>query len=108
MKGIIITSKYLVWPSAVAWAFFPFILVKDEKYRTDKILNHERIHLAQQLELLVVPFYLLYVINFLINLLLMRPRPYRMISFEREAFGNEDNFKYLDTRKFWAWTKYIA
>jgi len=50
-------------------ALFPFILVNNKSLLTDAILiNHERIHLRQQAELLVIPFYVLYLINYLINI----------------------------------------
>lgn len=106
MKGKLIICKYLVWPGAAGWACWPFIIFRAEKYATPKRVNHERIHLAQQREMLVVPFYLAYVLNFIWNLIRMRPRPYRDIKFEREAFQNEADPTYLETRKFWAWINY--
>jgi len=54
---MIITSKYLVPKGYAAMAIFPFILLHDKKMKENKVLiNHERIHLRQQVELLVVPF----------------------------------------------------
>lgn len=34
-------------------------------------------------------------------------RAYKSISFEQEAYYNDKNFTYQDTRKEKAWTKYI-
>ena len=48
------------------------------------LLNHERIHTRQMLELLVVGFYLWYLVEWLIRLL-MPGNAYLNISFEREA-----------------------
>jgi len=58
---------------------------------TDKTLNHEAIHWRQQKELFVIPFYLVYLFEFII-------KGYRNISFEKEAYNNAHNFKYLQTR----------
>lgn len=71
-------------------AFYPFILVKQKELKQDKVLiHHERIHHRQQLELLILPFYILYGINYLYNLCVYRNhyKPYRQIVFEREAFA---------------------
>lgn len=32
---------------------------------------------------------------------------YHDISFEEEAYGNENNLEYLETRKHYSWTKYL-
>ncbi|GAB4126052.1 MAG: hypothetical protein OHK0045_10890 [Raineya sp.] len=88
---------------------YPFILLKHKIYRKDKILmNHEEIHLQQQKELLVLPFYLLYIANYLFNLLKYRQhhKAYLNICFEREAYDNEANLAYLAQRKFGAFWKY--
>ncbi len=73
------------------------------------LINHERIHLQQQMELLVLPFYLLYLANYLVNLLYYRNHAlaYRNIVFEREAFVNEKDFFYLKRRKLWEVARYF-
>lgn len=88
-------------------ALFPFILIKDRK-PTLQLITHERIHLRQQIELLIIPFYLWYVSEYLFNLIKYRNhyKSYRNISFEKEAFSNEWNSKYLKKRKFWGFLKY--
>lgn len=73
----------------------------------DRLLNHERIHTRQMLEMLVVGFYLWYVIEWLIRLT-MKGNAYRNISFEREAYANDNNFNYLAERKLFAWMKYLS
>lgn len=91
-------------------AIFPFILVKQKEFKLDEILiRHETIHLQQELELLIIPFYLLYLLNYLINLCRYRDheKAYLNIVFEREAYGCENDSTYLRQRKFWAWIKYI-
>ena len=90
-------------------AFFPFILVKEKKYTSHQVLlNHERIHLYQQLELLILPFYILYFINYMINLVRYRDhyKAYFNIIFEKEAFNQENNTEYISKRKFLAWIQF--
>lgn len=64
-------------------------------------LNHEAIHTAQMRELLYLPFYLLYLMEWLWHLLRLRnPKAaYFEISHEREAYANQTNPDYLKTRK---------
>ncbi|MBP6387075.1 MAG: hypothetical protein KA327_10700, partial [Pseudarcicella sp.] len=45
-------------------AIFPFVLVKN-KNPDKRLLNHEKIHLRQQLEMLIVPFYIFYLGEYL-------------------------------------------
>ena len=105
------------WPVVVApflkvagMALFPVILVSKRQFLEDKVLiNHEKIHLIQQAELLVVPFYVLYLINYLINLAWYRHHhtAYLNIVFEREAYANEANLKYVNDRKWYDWCRYF-
>ncbi len=72
-------------------------------------LRHERIHLAQQKELLVLPFYILYFGEYLIRRLQHKSwqEAYFNISFEREAYAHDGDTEYLKNRKHWAWWKYL-
>ena len=91
-------------------ALFPFILLKHSSFKTDRVLiNHERIHLRQQLELLIVPFYIIYGIHYLVNLMKTRNHAsaYRLIVFEKEAYANESELEYLSKRKMFAFLKYF-
>lgn len=91
-------------------ALYPFILLKHKQQKKDQVLiNHERIHLRQQVELLIIPFYLLYLIHYLLNLVRFRnhDRAYFNIIFEKEAYACDKNLNYLKTRKFFAWVKYL-
>ncbi|TDQ09512.1 hypothetical protein [Pedobacter metabolipauper] len=95
---------------ANAMAIFPFILLKEKTGRENKILvNHERIHFKQQLELLILPFYLIYLFNYLINLIRYKDHDsaYFHIVFEKEAYLNERNLKYLSVRKPFAWLTFL-
>lgn len=93
-----------------AIALWPFIIVKDKKIReSTTILNHEKIHLRQQIELLILPFYFLYVLFYLYYRMTgyKHREAYLKIPFEREAYAQEQNLNYLQSRKFWNWKQFI-
>ena len=94
-------------------SIFPFIILKYGKddFSTQPyeiIVNHERIHLRQQLETLVIFFYLLYLIFYIINRIkgMRHYDAYRNIPFERESYINEKDLNYLKHRKFWNWVTF--
>lgn len=90
-------------------AIFPFVLIQQKHLKHDVVLvNHESIHLRQQLELLILPFYLWYSGHYLVNLWRFKNahRAYREIIFEREAFACENDLEYLQKRRRWAFLKY--
>lgn len=85
-----------------AFAFWPFIFIKHRSLIKDKVLlNQEKIHLRQQRELLVIPFYIIYLLEFMVHLIRLRSidEAYRAISFEREAYANHHNREYLNARR---------
>jgi len=107
---MIFVSKYLVPKGYLGLAFYPFVFLKSNDLKINTILvNHENIHLKQQLELLVLPFYLVYFIEFLFRLFQYKNwyLAYRNISFEREAYTNERRLDYLNHRLFWSFLKYL-
>tara|TARA_Y100000815_G_scaffold274886_2_gene310504 strand:- start:3467 stop:3703 length:237 start_codon:yes stop_codon:yes gene_type:complete len=73
------------------------------------LINHEKIHLKQQQELLVIPFYIWYGVEYVIRLVQFttHDRAYRNISFEKEAYTHEMDFTYLKKRKYWSFLKYL-
>lgn len=96
----LIKSRFLVPRGYKGLTFYPYIFYRGT-LSDPFFLNHERIHIAQQVELLVLPFYVLYFLNYLINFLWYfdHDKAYRNIIFEKEAYGNEHNLQYLDSRK---------
>ena len=87
--------------------------------RFERLIRHESIHTAQGKELLWIFFYLFYVLEWLFRLVQYRNArtadgkkdryaAYRNISFEREAYANENNPVYLKNRKLLASVKYIC
>ena len=107
---MVLISKYLVPKGYVGITIYPFIFLKYFYLKTNRVLiNHERIHLRQQLELLVLPFYVFYGIEFLIRLLRTKNwyTAYQNISFEKEAYINEKDLNYLKSRPFFRFISYL-
>ncbi|OIQ24629.1 MAG: hypothetical protein BM555_07020 [Crocinitomix sp. MedPE-SWsnd] len=101
---MIVIFKYFVPKGYKAMTVFPFIFAKNKVCKEDMVLiNHERIHIRQQIELLIIPFYLWYGLEFLIHFVRLKDKrkAYRAISFEKEAYGKESDLNYLKKRRFW-------
>ncbi len=97
--------------NANAMAIYPFILLKNIDQKKDEVLiNHEKIHLNQQLELFIFPFYFLYLVNYLFNLLKYKNhyQAYYNISFEKEAYCHEKELDYLQNRKWYNWINFYS
>lgn len=107
---MIILAPFLFFRSVNAMAFFPFIILKNIVQKENKILiNHEKIHIKQQTELLVLFFFIWYFVEYLIRLFIYQnfDQAYRNISFEKEAYSNQENLTYLSKRKFWSFLTYL-
>ncbi|BAO55662.1 hypothetical protein [Nonlabens marinus] len=105
---MVVTFRLLKSLNVEAIALFPVIIFQGKALRNQNaLLNHERIHLKQQLELLVIPFYIWYIIEYLF---LRRNRnhkdAYRNIVFEKEAYSKENDLHFLETRSFWNFLNY--
>jgi len=65
MKAIIIRSTFFTAIFNIAGiALCPFIIIKKNSRNEKKLINHEKIHIAQQLELWIIPFYILYIFEY--------------------------------------------
>ena len=102
----IIRNKCIPFRGFKAINLFGVLFVRGNAKIDDETLNHEAIHTAQMREMLYVGFYLWYAIEWIIRLF-MKGNAYRNISFEREAYSNEDDVIYLESRKRFAWIKYL-
>lgn len=106
----LIVTKYLIPKGYHGLTIFPFVFIK---YRNDQnnlvLLNHEKIHLRQQQELLILPFFIWYFFEYIFRLFQYKNHnlAYRNISFEREAYANESQFNYLKNRRFWQFFTYL-
>ncbi|MEH1007192.1 hypothetical protein VDP25_05550 [Winogradskyella sp. ECml5-4] len=107
---MILISKYMVPKGYLGMTIFPFMILKTTSLKGDAVLiNHEKIHLKQQLELLILPFFIIYVFEFLWRLIQYKnwDLAYRNISFEREAYAKEKDLEYLKTRPSYNVVNYI-
>ena len=111
---IVIENDIIPLKGYAAVAIWPFVFVrsgyaKDDPAKYGRMLNHEGIHGRQQLELLVVFFYLWYLVEWLYRSVEYGSwkKGYRNISFEREAYANEGDMCYLESRKWYSWFRYL-
>ena len=106
----IIFSKFLTPKKFTAIVIFPFLITRDKNIKNNEvIINHENIHFRQIIEMLIIPFYVWYAIEFIIRLFQYKNKyqAYRNISFEREAYTNEKDLNYLKKRPFWGFWGYM-
>ena len=127
---LLIHNRFLPFGPFLAINLFGIIFVRKGRAFAPVDLNHERIHTRQMRELLYVPFYLIYIAEWLVRLaqtfLPAREagtsapanhparreasrllRAYHRISFEREAYTHQSEPSYLSNRAPWAWRHYL-
>lgn len=128
---LIIRNKILPIGSFACMNILGLLFVREEVEVSPTILRHEAIHTDQQREILlfslaaatalsniyatwwwmllalVMPF-ALYILAWFIELILPPyTSAYKDSPFEREAYANQRNPKYLATRPLFAWWRYI-
>lgn len=106
----VIVSRYLIPKGFRGITLFPFIIVSETDLKQNLVMiNHEKIHIRQQIELLVLPFFIWYGIEFLVKWFMYKDKNtgYRNISFEKEAYENEKDLNYLKHRSFWKFLNYL-
>ena len=107
---IVLVFKFLIPKGFRGLTIYPFVFLSNRSDSQNKVLlNHEKIHIRQQLELLIIPFFIWYVTEYLIRILRYKNRivAYRNISFEREAYCNEKDLNYVKSRYIWRFLKYL-
>lgn len=94
----VIKNKYIPVKKFVAMAVFPLIFVREDRAEefTKEVENHEKIHFAQQKELFLIGFYLLYLFYWI-------KYGYRNNPFEKEAYTYQGFNDYLKIRGKFAW-----
>ncbi len=100
MLDLFSRSSSRVWGMAI----FPFIFVREDLRGFSEArytINHERIHIRQQAELLLIFFVLWYFASYYIARLrgLGRRQAYMNNRFEREAYANMYDLRYLKRRR---------
>lgn len=99
----IIYNRIIPFSKYKAINLFGIIFSREKLSEIDK--NHEYIHTLQMKEMLYIFFYIWYVIEWIIRLFLRNNNPYKMISFEVEAYANQRNLNYKNERKHYNWLK---
>lgn len=128
---IVIKNKLIPFGTYTSINLFGIVFTKEDM--TEKSINHERIHSVQLFEIALVSAIIIGLIVYLTNasywwLLMSLPIyyvwycfeymwvsimhnkqvcAYEDISFEEEAYANDDDLNYIRTRKPFAWFKYI-
>ncbi|MBT8204519.1 MAG: hypothetical protein KJO20_04020 [Eudoraea sp.] len=108
---MILVFPFIFNKNYVGISLWPFILLKEIQLKEDaRLINHERIHLRQQIEMLIFPFYLWYVLEWGIRFIRCgdAKKAYRNLSFEREAYQQEDNLNYLKNRAPFRFIRYLS
>lgn len=74
---------------------------------SDTDLRHEAIHTRQMTEMLIIGFYVWYIAEWLVRLIIYRNahRAYRTVSLEREAYCCE---RYADYRQWYGWLRFLT
>ncbi|WP_324721581.1 hypothetical protein [Salinimicrobium sp. HB62] len=106
----VVVNKFLLAKHFDGVVLWPFIVVKRAELKEDAVfMNHERIHLKQQVELLLIFFFVWYFFEYFIRLLKYGDsyKAYNRICFEREAYANERNLGYRERRPFWNFLNYL-
>lgn len=98
---IIIKNSIIPFKGYKAINLFGILFVRKEYELSEVDLNHEAIHTKQMKELLFVFFYIIYFLEWIVRLFI-NTNAYRSISFEKEAYSNENNLEYLKNRKHFA------
>lgn len=105
-------NKIIPFKGYKAITIWPYIFIrKNCKSYTEITERHENIHGEQQKEMLLIFFYLWCGIEYIIKLIIYNfdfNKTYHNISFEQEAYNNEQNKEYLLNRKHYSWIKYIT
>jgi len=105
---MILFTKYQ-FKNYIGIAIFPIIIIH-KNYKGDLwLLNHERIHLKQQVELLWFGFFIWYFVEFLYRYTQYKDwhKAYLNISFEKECNQNESDINYLSKRKRFSFIQFL-
>lgn len=99
MKKVYIIKRHPMGQDFLAICLFGFVFSVRPLSRME--LNHELIHAAQQRELLYLPFFIWYGLEWLVLYFKYRDgmEAYQNIRFEKEAYRHQADLLYLKNRK---------
>lgn len=97
------------FPGYRAINLFGIIFARGDERLSQRTITHEAIHTKQMLETLIVGFYIWYLLEFIIKLVICFNwhRAYRSISFEQEAYEFADCPNWPKWRGRWTWWAYV-
>ena len=106
-KPVIIRCRLV--PKGICVNLFGTLWARETWWIDRHVVNHERIHTAQQREMLFLPFYIFYLIEWAVRFARYRnwSEAYMNISFEREAYTHGHDLGYLSKRPRYAWLAYL-
>jgi hypothetical protein len=112
MKPVVIKNSrvpklFSIFINVAAITIWPFVFIR-EGCESDRLINHESIHIHQYGECFVIGFYLIYLWDWVHGLLKYKDsaKAYLRIRFEQEAYAHDQNLDYLVNRKKHAWRAY--
>lgn len=93
----------------IGQALIVVVVVDSVKTITPETINHERIHIRQFMELLILGFLFLYLWYMIAGYFKYKDwvAAYRNNPFETEAYEFESDLSYLKNRKWYNWRRYI-
>lgn len=98
----VILNKWIPFKGFKCINLFGVLFVRSDCRDMDRYdLNHEEIHTKQMKELAYIPFYIIYVAEWLVRLF-KSGNAYRNISFEKEAYEHQYDLEYNKRRKRFA------
>lgn len=108
----VIYNRFIPFKGYAYINLFGVIFARRNRTISRHTYNHEKIHLKQMQEMLWIGFYLWYAIEYMIIFFVRvfsskQSERYHDVSFEEEAYNNDTNMRYCNTRKHYAWIKYI-
>lgn len=111
-RGPIIRTNFIPPKGFTALNFCGMLFIRKDYYIkriNEKTLNHESIHSEQMKEMGYIFFYILYVIEWFIKMILLfsSDKAYAALASEQEAYKNDKDFTYLENRKRWKWLKKV-
>lgn len=107
--------SFLAWfkghsKTAIAITVFPFIFVRSKEDVSSWLIMHERIHIQQQMELMLVGALVLYILETFYAKFILRLSSYEAylyFSLEQEAYRNQNDPNYLKNRKLFTVLRYV-
>lgn len=103
---VFLVKKHPMGKNFLAICLFGFVL--SVRPLDAEELNHELIHAAQQIELLYIPFFIWYGIEWVALYFKHKDwlQAYAHIRFEKEAYRNQHDLNYLSKRKHFCYCKH--